>query len=92
MKFIAKWGQLLLLPMLLILPLSSSSRSKPHLPTNEEVFSWVQEVVERTSKYPQFRRSGTPGDAAVRDFIVAKLREIGYETVAQQEYDVSLRH
>ena len=74
------------------MPLSASARSEPHLPTNEEMFSWVQEVVERTSKFPQFRRMGTPGDAAVRDYIVSKLEEFGYEKVEQQEYDVSFRH
>ena len=91
MKHFRKWRQILVFCVLAALTLTAGARSKPHLPTNDEMFSWVEEVVNITERYPQFRRAGTEGDAKVRRYIVSKLREFGYDNVAEQSYEVTLR-
>lgn len=48
-------------------------RSKPPIPTNEEVFSWATDITEITARYPQFRRMGTEGDKEVRHYIIHKF-------------------
>lgn len=92
MKSIAKWSQLLVLSALVSLPVPASARSRPHLPTNEEMFGWVEDIVEITERYPEFRRMGTEGDAAVRAYIISKLKEFGYDNVEEQKYKLTYRH
>ncbi|MFP6655431.1 MAG: M28 family peptidase [Myxococcota bacterium] len=66
-------------------------RSKPAVSTNQEMFTWVSEIVEITKRYPEFRRMGTKGDAATRRYIVEKLRSFGIEDVEEQAYPLKVR-
>lgn len=65
---------------------------KPTVPSNTEMFEWVKEVVEITDRYPEFRRSGTEGDQAVRAHIVNTLKSFGITDVEEQTYDINYRH
>lgn len=67
-------------------------RSKPNLPTNQEMFTWASEIVDITERHSQFRRIGTPGDAEVRAYIVSQLKQWGFDSVQQQSYDTKVRH
>lgn len=66
-------------------------RSKPNVPTNQEMFAWASEIVGITERHPQFRRIGTPGDAEVRAYIIAQLQQWGFDTVEQQHYRTQVR-
>ena len=66
-------------------------RSKPAVPTNEEMYGWASEIVEITKGYPEFRRMGTRGDAKTRRYIVDKLRSFGFKDVEEQAYDLEVR-
>ncbi|MFP6582764.1 MAG: M28 family peptidase [Candidatus Hydrogenedentota bacterium] len=67
-------------------------RSKPHVPTNDEMFGWVEDIVAITEGYPEFRRMGTEGDHAVRAYIVNRLKSFGIADVEEQQYDLEYRH
>ena len=67
-------------------------RSKPHVPSNDEMFGWVEEIVEITEGYPEFRRMGTDGDHAVRAYIVGRLKSFGIADVEEQQYELEYRH
>lgn len=67
-------------------------RSKPNLPTSEEMFGWATHIVDITERHSQFRRIGTPGDAEVRAYIVSQLEQWEFDTVEQQFYDTKIRH
>ena len=67
-------------------------RSKPPVPGNEEVFGWASRIVEITGNHPQFRRMGTPGDAEVRQYILGKLHDFGFDNVQEQSYKLEYRH
>ncbi len=62
-------------------------RSLPPFPTATEMYGWAADVVEITNRYKDYRRSGTPGDAAVRQYIVEKLQSFGIPIVENQEYE-----
>lgn len=61
-------------------------RSLPPFPTANEMFGWASDVVAITNKHKQYRRSGTPGDAAVRKYIMEKLESFGIPSVEDQTY------
>ena len=67
-------------------------RSKPHLPSNEEMFSWASDVIDITRKHPEMRRMGTQGDAEVRQYILRQLKTFGFDRVEEQIYDMDYRH
>ncbi|MEH6910540.1 MAG: M28 family peptidase [Oceanicoccus sp.] len=67
-------------------------RSKPHLPSNEEMFSWASDVIDITSKHSEMRRMGTKGDAQVRQYILKQLKTFGFDSVEEQTYDLKYRH
>jgi hypothetical protein len=61
-------------------------RSLPPFPTSEEMYRWTSEIVEITNKHEQYRRSGTPGDLEIREYIKNKLISFGIPSVENQEY------
>ncbi len=40
-------------------------RSKPNVPSSQEMFGWASRIVEITERHPEYRRIGTAGDAEV---------------------------
>ena len=67
-------------------------RSKPAVATNQEMFGWASEIVEITKEHSEFRRMGTKGDSATRQYIVEKLGSFGIESVEEQGYKLEYRH
>lgn len=67
------------------------SRSHPDLPTNEEIYSWAEELVNLTKKYPQYRRYGTEGGHAAVKWIMEKLKGFGIDQVEEQSFDCQIQ-
>jgi hypothetical protein len=61
-------------------------RSLPPFPTTEDMYGWARDVVDITNRHKQYRRSGTAGDAAVRQYIAEQLKSFGVPTVEDQTY------
>ncbi|NRA88518.1 MAG: M28 family peptidase [Rhizobiales bacterium] len=64
-------------------------RSLPPYPNKEEMFGWASDIVKITDEYKdgQFRRSGSPGDAKVREYIKNKLISFGIPQVKDQPFE-----
>lgn len=67
------------------------TRSKPNMPTNEEMFGWAEELIGLTNQYPQFRRYGTEGSDAAVEWIKNKLIGFGFEKVEVQPFEVEVK-
>jgi len=65
---------------------------KPVVPSSAEMFGWVKEIVEITDRYPEFRRSGTAGDRAVRAYIIDTLKSFDIADVEEQTFDIQYQH
>ena len=61
-------------------------RPLPPFPTADEMYGWAADIVAITKKHKQYRRSGSPGDAAVRQYIMEKLKSFGIPSVENQTY------
>lgn len=70
----------------------SFKRARPSAPTGEQMFSWVQELVELTETFDEFRRLGTKGDAAGRQWLLETIAKLGISNVSEQTYPVTVRH
>ena len=70
---------------------ASFKRARPSAPSQAMLFDWVKQLVELTESYPSFRRFGTPGDAATRQWILSTLQALGIENVTEQTYPVTVR-
>jgi hypothetical protein len=53
------------------------------------MYGWAADVVAITTKPKQYWRSGTQGDAAVRQYIMEKLQSFGIPSVEDQTYKFS---
>ncbi|MDB9880356.1 hypothetical protein OAC87_07335, partial [Pseudomonadales bacterium] len=71
---------------------SSFKRARPSAPSQSDLFGWVKQMVELTETFPEFRRFGTAGDAAGRQWILRTLKNLGIENVTEQTYPVTVRH
>ena len=67
-------------------------RSLPPFPTADEMFGWAADVVKITNQHKDFRRSGTDGDHAVRQYIMDKLKSFGIPSVEDQTYTFAAHH
>ncbi len=70
----------------------SFKRARPSAVGQSTLFGWVKELVELTETFPEFRRLGTAGDAAGRQWILKTLAGLGIEDVTEQTYPVTVRH
>lgn len=70
----------------------SFKRARPSAVGQSTLFGWVKELVELTETFPEYRRLGTAGDAAGRQWILQTLADLGIEDVVEQTYPVSVRH
>ena len=52
---------------------------------------WTEQIVSISEEFDEFRRVGTEGDAAVRQWIVDELAQNGVDAV-DETYDVETRH
>ncbi|MEZ7818745.1 MAG: M28 family peptidase [Pseudomonadales bacterium] len=71
---------------------ASFKRARPAAPNQSVLFNWVKELVELTETFPEFRRFGTAGDAAGRQWIIKTLQGLGIENITEQTYPVTVRH
>lgn len=71
---------------------ASFKRARPSAPSQAMLFDWVKQLVELTESFPSFRRFGTAGDAATRQWILSTLQALGIENVTEQTYPVTVRH
>ena len=69
----------------------SFRRARPSTPSTEQLSGWVEELVELTEKFTEFRRYGSEGDAAGRQWLMQTLRNQGFEDLVEQTYPVERR-
>lgn len=63
---------------------AASIAHHPIPPTTEEIWGYVEEVIEITRRHPKtYRRAGTAGEAETRAYLEAKLRAFGLQSVKQ---------
>lgn len=56
---------------------------EPEVPSREEIFGWIEDIVAMSAP-PDYRRSGTAGDAQVRQCLFDKFVEFGLEDVREE--------
>ncbi|HEC08910.1 MAG TPA: hypothetical protein ENI86_04975 [Acidimicrobiales bacterium] len=66
-------------------------RARPNLPGTDTLMGWVNRMVEISEEHPEFRRMGTEGDTAVREWIVDELTSRGVRAT-EETYEVPTRH
>ncbi|GAB2508546.1 M28 family peptidase [Microbulbifer agarilyticus] len=95
MNLLVKIGLGKLLLTLLVLTLSSTPLAQEKMaverpglpfPSEDEIFGWIKDITEITDQHKEFRRSGTPGDVAVRNYIMDKLKSFGVEDVHEDKF------
>jgi len=70
----------------------SFKRARPATTSSQQLFQWVTEIVELTEQFPEYRRIGTEGDQACRDWLMQTLKAQGITDLAQQTYPIETRH
>lgn len=69
----------------------SFKRARPATASTATLFSWVSQLVELTESFPNYRRMGTDGDTATRQWLLKTLRAEGVTNVTEQVYPVQIR-
>ena len=69
----------------------ANERSKTKNLIKSEIYPWVENIYNITMKYKdkEYRRSGTPGDKEVRNYIINELKIMGYKNIKEDKFNVS---
>ena len=63
----------------------------PFPPSTNEVWGYVEDVIEITRRHSEYRRSGTPGDVETRAYIAKQLRTFGLMNVKEDSQTFTKR-